>query len=383
MFVLFVATALIPVALLAFLTFNQVTRHLSKQTQTHLHQSTKSIGMDIFQRLSMLSQELDRLSKQFAAEPNQTFLMQRLIRDEKYNRYFNSFGLVTRYGDYTPIFGQTLLLPALNQEQLAHLASGAPLLTALFDPLGQARLIFIKALHPHDSNSSYMVTEVQRDTVWNMEYSMPTNGNFCVFGNNHNVMYCSENDTDIQTLRTKLLITNPSLPQFLWENHGIEYAAYSWPVFLQGAFLGGEWMVVFSIPSHYVYQPLIEFRNIFLPIVFLTLLLVAYLSSKQIRRSLVPLEILKTGTERISEGDFQAKVSIASGDEFEDLAASFNTMAERIDKQFTSLQIMSEVDRIMLSSLDANYILETVMDRIKDISRCQKSIVFRVKGADN
>ena len=92
------------------------------------------------------------------------------------------------------------------------------------------------------------------------------------------------------------------------------------------------------------------------------------------------MEKLKAGTERIAEGDFQAKVSIFSGDEFEELAASFNTMAERIDKQFTSLQIMSEVDRIMLSSLDANYIFETVMDRIKNISRCQRALIFRIKG---
>jgi len=383
MFILFVVTAVIPVALLALLTFNQVTRHLSKQTQLHLHQNTKSIGLDIFQKLSNLSQELDRLSKQFAVEPNQTYLLQNLIRDDKYNKNFVSLGLYTKNGTYTPVFGKELIIPELTQTQIDHSTTGAPLLLSLFGQSGSTQFVMMKALHPSDSNSVFLVTEINQENLWNIEHSLPTNGEFCVFGVTHNPFYCSGQNTDALTLRNRLLIINPSVPQFLWQNNGAEYFAYSWPVFLQGAFNAGEWVVVLSIPSHYIYQPLTEFRNIFLPIVILSILLVAYLSSSQIKRSLVPLEKLKAGTERLSEGDFQSKVKISSGDEFEDLATSFNTMAERIDKQFTSLQIMSEVDRIMLSSLDANYILETVMDRIKEISRSHKALIFRIKGNHN
>ncbi|MCG6971470.1 MAG: EAL domain-containing protein [Gammaproteobacteria bacterium] len=383
MFALFVATALIPVALLALLTFNQVTRHLSKQTQLHLHQNTKSIGLDIFKKLSFLGNELEHLSKQFATEPNDTYLLQQLIRDDNYDKYFTSLGFSSKAANYTPIFGKSLHLPAFTQDQLTHIATGAPILLNLYDQDRQSRLVLVNALHPDDGDSNYIVSEIRQENFWNIEYSLPGNGNFCVFGSAHIALFCSDENIEVQSLRNKLLITNPSVPQFLWQSEGIEYAAYSWPVFLQGAFTTGEWTVVLSIPSHYIYQPLTDFRNIFLPIVILSLLLVAYFSSKQIRRSLTPLEKLKAGTERLAEGDFQAKVNISSGDEFEDLAASFNTMAERIDKQFTSLQIMSEVDRIMLSSLDANYILETVMDRIKDISYCQRALIFKVKGKNN
>ena len=380
MFVLFVVTAVIPVALLAFLTFNQVTLHLSKQTQRHLHQNTKSIGLDIFQKLSYLSQELERIAKQFAIEPSQTYLLQNLIQDDRYHKNFVSLGFLTKDGLYTPIFGKKLNIPPLTQQQIDHSATGAPILLDTYSESGQPQFLMIKALHPNDINSVFLVTEIRQANLWNIEHSLPANGEFCVFGITHNLYFCSGQNTDAKSLRNRLLIINPSVPQFLWENNGAEYAAYSWPVFLQGAFNAGEWSFVLSIPSHYIYQPLIEFRNIFLPIVVLSILLVAYFSSRQIKRSLVPLEKLKTGTERLSEGDFQSKVSITSGDEFEDLATSFNTMADRLDKQFTSLQIMAEVDRIMLSSLDANYILETVMDRIKEISCCQRAVIFKIKG---
>ena len=118
MFILFVVTALIPVALLALLTFNQVTRHLSKQTQMHLHQNTKSIGWDIFQKLSNLNQELDRLAKQFVIEPDQTLLLQNLRRDDRYIGNFVSLGVFSKEGLYTPVFGNDLKIPPLTQEQI-------------------------------------------------------------------------------------------------------------------------------------------------------------------------------------------------------------------------------------------------------------------------
>jgi nitrate/nitrite-specific signal transduction histidine kinase len=48
-----------------------------------------------------------------------------------------------------------------------------------------------------------------------------------------------------------------------------------------------------------------------------------------IRRNLVPLAKLQQATRRISLGQFQTRVTITSGDEFEELASSFNSMAEQ------------------------------------------------------
>ncbi|NIR17971.1 MAG: HAMP domain-containing protein, partial [Desulfobacterales bacterium] len=54
-------------------------------------------------------------------------------------------------------------------------------------------------------------------------------------------------------------------------------------------------------------------------------------------RSLIPLEKLQEGTKRIAERDFTTQVTVTSGDEFEELASSFNTMAKRLDRQFNTL----------------------------------------------
>jgi methyl-accepting chemotaxis protein len=64
-----------------------------------------------------------------------------------------------------------------------------------------------------------------------------------------------------------------------------------------------------------------------------TLLLVGMLGLIQVRRTMVPLERLIAGTRRLAERDYSARVPALGGDEFGELARSFNHMAEQIGAQ--------------------------------------------------
>ena len=61
---------------------------------------------------------------------------------------------------------------------------------------------------------------------------------------------------------------------------------------------------------------------------------VSLLSLVRIRRNLVPLEALREGTRRIAAKDFDARVTVTSNDEFQELAQSFNQMTEQLGEQF-------------------------------------------------
>jgi signal transduction histidine kinase len=110
-----------------------------------------------------------------------------------------------------------------------------------------------------------------------------------------------------------------------------------------------------------------DFKRIFPFVVLLSLLVVLLLSIRQIRSSLVPLERLKAGTRRIAKRDFASPVKVRSGDDFEELANSFNTMASQLGRQFKSLATMAEIDRAILSALDTEKIVETVLARLRDV----------------
>jgi HAMP domain-containing protein len=72
----------------------------------------------------------------------------------------------------------------------------------------------------------------------------------------------------------------------------------------------------------------------------------------QIRRNLVPLAKLQQATRRISLGQFQTRVTITSGDEFEELASSFNSMADKIEKQL--LQVLTASHKRSCNSSKTN-----------------------------
>ena len=79
-------------------------------------------------------------------------------------------------------------------------------------------------------------------------------------------------------------------------------------------------------------------RNLFFVLCSLIVVLVALLSIIFARVITRPVEILKQGSERIGAGDLDHRVEITTGDEFEDLAHSFNTMAADLRTHMDELQ---------------------------------------------
>jgi putative nucleotidyltransferase with HDIG domain len=63
-------------------------------------------------------------------------------------------------------------------------------------------------------------------------------------------------------------------------------------------------------------------------------------------------------------------VSVTSGDEFQELAESFNAMASRLGKQFNALTTMNEIDRSILSALDTRKIVDTILNRMRELFPC-------------
>jgi putative nucleotidyltransferase with HDIG domain len=128
--------------------------------------------------------------------------------------------------------------------------------------------------------------------------------------------------------------------------------------------------VVLSESKSDVLAPAANFKKIFLLTLLMSLWVVLLLSIVQIRRSMIPLDKLREGTVRLALQDFDTKVMIKSGDEFEQLAASFNKMASQLGKQFNTLTMLNEIDRAILSAIETERIVEVVLTCMNDISPC-------------
>ncbi len=113
--------------------------------------------------------------------------------------------------------------------------------------------------------------------------------------------------------------------------------------------------------------PMADLKTILIVAAVLAVLLVAVLSAMQIRRTLGPLRKLIDGTRRAGDGDLSVRVDVPSDDEFGVLASSFNSMAARLGSQFTALLTLADIDQAILSRLDLDRVIETVVTRMRDI----------------
>ena len=104
------------------------------------------------------------------------------------------------------------------------------------------------------------------------------------------------------------------------------------------AFNRDNWTIVLGRDEQTILAPLEEFRGLLLGFFVLTLVSVLLLSAIGIRQSMEPLARLREGTRRVAARDFAARVHISSGDEFEELADSFNNMTAEVGAMISELQ---------------------------------------------
>ena len=136
----------------------------------------------------------------------------------------------------------------------------------------------------------------------------------------------------------------------IWKLDTQEYIAGAWSMPLRHTFLVEPWTIVLSQTRDSALEPVDRFRHTFLLVIALALSAVVLLSLAHIRRSLRPVTLLKEGTARLATGDFSTQVTVQSGDEFEQLADSFNSMTDKLNQQFHMLETLSAISQAILSS---------------------------------
>ena len=106
------------------------------------------------------------------------------------------------------------------------------------------------------------------------------------------------------------------------------------------------------------------------------LALAVWLAASQLRRYLGPLAVLTVATRKLADRDFDASVAIDTNDEFALLGRDFNSMAANLRQQFTALETVAELDRLLLSSPRLDVILATMLPRMASVLRADRICVL-------
>ncbi len=370
---LFIACAVVPVGVVAVISYRSVAGQLDTQSRKRIQQATRDNREAVLERLDFLDTRLRVVASAFPNLPG--------TLDER----FTGLAMELTGGRIVRHLGHVSDLPSLSGDQERHLSGGRSVL-ATSGSRGEPAILMGAAIDAGDLARGILWAEISPTYLWRLsadEASSSDGMYLCVFDASSRPLYCSlpaAAAVALEQLASEL--TGADHGSLDWSEERDEYVAEYRSIFMRSVYSAASWMVVVSESKASVLEPLTKFQQPFLFGILGALFFVGLLSNIQIRRSMEPLVKLGEGTRRIAQRDFSTPVQVTSGDEFEDLATSFNSMASRLKRQFSALTAINEIDRAVLSALDTERIIDTVLSRTSDVLACDGMTMSLSPGND-
>lgn len=344
-FLIFTLCALLPLSLHAVISIYKVQKDLNSRMDRQLRQESKSEAMTVYERLAFLETDLDFISLSLSHEYSNT--LDSVVRDhhEHIDRRFLSMALADPDGRIIDHYGSAPELPELNDEEKRHLEQGKPLFTSRINPDGTADMYIAVTRKPATAIPEILFGKIRSEFIWGGDRFIVPETVVCVFNNEGALLFSSSADQAPVKELGNAREADYQSGRFEWSDGRDAYQAGYWMLFLRPTFLNSV-VLVHSEKKDLVMSPLYEFTRDFLLIALLTFWIVLFLSLNHIRKRTGPIEQLQDATRKIKAKDFTGRVRIKSNDEFEELGASFNDMADSLQNY---IYIMDRINRIGIS----------------------------------
>ena len=371
----FVLAALIPIGILGLLSFQQVSEQLRDQTAKSLHRSCKDYALGLIDRLILVESAL-RLVAIKVGKSSKGIRSITLGREQRLAGRFADLAVITPHGKKSSLLRKIASIPELTEQEVLAIASGRTLIKPVAGPEpGNSRLWMAINLVEDHPEAGILMGELKPELVWDKEDLGPND--IWVIDDAERLLFASEQSLELPP-EVRAEFSQANRGQFTWQNRDAAYVGAYWKLPLKSLFFAPDLIIVQAQPKALAFAAIWQFSTIYPPVIALAVLIVAFLSSKLIAKYLTPLERLKAATLRIADGDFSCRVDIDSHDEFEALADSFNEMTRRLRSQFDILSTMAEIDRNILSALNAEAIVEIALSRLPSILFCDLISIAKV-----
>jgi putative nucleotidyltransferase with HDIG domain len=379
-FLLFLCCAFLPTTLLVGLSYQRVKNQLIEQSWLRMEKDSKSYGMALMDRL-LHADNLIQLYASYQANGSSSVPPPKSLRDQ-IATIFDGLALFRGEDRLETVSGQMDLEPD----------------TDLFNRLMQEQGETTVYTRPNGSSGKVVYLLVPFTTGGTRGLFVAKPANYVIWGLGVNSMLPAMTELAVydaqgQLITATFISPGPTLPatahsapagnylQFEYTSDDMQYLACGWSLFLKSHFNAQSWTIILSASRSDILKAMLEFKRSFPLIILLAFWVILFLSLFFIRKTLAPLAVLQQGTERVGAKDFTSRVEIDSGDEFEQLARSFNTMTRQLDKQFNTLALIDEIDRSILSSLDPSVIIPRSLRMISEFFSC-KLIMLAQRSSD-
>ena len=350
---LFVLCAVVPTAVLSVVSYSRARSVLRDQTTAMMELGTTNAQMGALERLQSIESELILL----AASPG----VDRALRGAggasdgasvgtESLRRLSALTLAT--SDVTiPVHGDLTSTPELPSETLANLDRGQSALAVIRGARGRPEILIARAPGEAGTDAGILWGRIIADSLWATaqvyavdvaasEIDLQDDSGYCVLDATRQPLDCAG---ALVAWFSEGVPQGIEIPRgtvhgpLAWATNATSYAGHYRRLFLTG-FNSDDWTIVLARDEQSILQELSEFQGQLLGFLVLTFAVVLLISAGRIRQSMEPLAKLREGTRRVAAQDFNARVLISSGDEFEELAGSFNNMAEQVGTLFQELK---------------------------------------------
>src|SRR5882757_9742087 len=125
-------------------------------------------------------------------------------------------------------------------------------------------------------------------------------------------------------------------------------------------------------------------RLLFLAVPAVTAILVVALGAHQTRRIVDPMHRLLAGTQRIMAHDFSTQIPVLGRDEIAQVSQAFNEMARGLGMNFATLQVLSQIDKTILTKLDISEVVKCALRCVRYITSADVVILglYETESAD-
>ena len=330
-FGLFLLCAVVPAVTLAASGYWLVSTEMRSQAGLQLAQASKISGTLLLARLHAAGEDLDAIVTAMEAGRGRDESERRVAR-------LRAVSLETMGHRVESVRGERLnQLPEIPLQSADHLQRGRATIVINGDSARPA-VYLVRRLTGLPAR--YMWAEVNPSFLWGdreAESFAPAGVEFCVYALPRTALHCSQR------------IHSADVPDPSWresevgastDNAATEMISGSSSIFLAFEYAAAPWQVVLQQPAVSI-TTVGEFRRSVTLTLLTGLALVVLASNILLRQSLDPVVRLQEGTRRIAAGDFSAPVEVKTGDEFEELAGSFNAMATGLRDTLERLNAMS------------------------------------------
>lgn len=367
---LFLLCAFLPTTALVGFSYLQVKEQLFDQSWLRMDKESKTYAMGIFERLSHLD-SLVRLYATFLADSQPAAEPPEYLHDQ----IISSF---SGLGIYRPGDGITILSGRLDEaatladdcERALNQSGKSTLLTGSSDQ--HLKPVYVLVPLNGTSQKGFLVARPEESQLWGIgtHSILPPMTDMAVYNEQGKLIAATLTSPGYEMPAHTNRSPGSNFLQFEYTQDNQTYLASGWSLFLGSRFNAPTWTVVLSAATDDVLGAMLEFRNTMPLMIALGLWMILFLALFFIRRTLSPLAVLQAGTKRVGSRDFDGRVEIASGDEFEQLAESFNAMSGQLRQQFHTLALIDEIHRSILSTLDPSIIVPRSLRLTAELFAC-------------